>query len=399
MYAHLEQDVPEPSSKRADLPRSLDEVVTKATAKRPADRFATAGEMAGALRGSPLPDGAWKDRGRRRIGIAVLALVVIASVVGFVALRDEETPPASPTQTSGPAPIPLNSLVQVDAETGDLLATAPSMILSTLQSPAIAVGEGGVWILSSAFGQPRIVQFDVDDASLVERIALAQTSGVASIAVGSRTVWVGAPPGIVRIDPIDSDLLRPVRLYPPESLVVSQVALGEGSAWAVAGDGELSRVDPTTGLETGRVDVGQGATGLAVGFGAVWVTDDLQGTLTRVDPETLVAEDPMQIGGSLNAIEAGAGAVWILDKGAGVVTPIDPVDGTVGSPIRVGVDPSDLAVGLDAVWVANAENGTISRIDPSTRVPETIPIGSPVAAIAVDKSSQSLWIVVARRVG
>jgi len=100
----------------------------------------------------------------------------------------------------------------------------------------------------------------------------------------------------------------------------------------------------------------------------------------------------------LNAIEAGAGAVWILDKGAGVVTPIDPVDGTVGSPIRVGVDPSDLAVGLDAVWVANAEDGTISRIDPSTDVVETISIGSPVAAIAVDESSRSLWIVIARRV-
>ena len=123
MYAHLEQDVPPPSSKRADLPRSLDEVVTKATAKRPADRFATAGEMAGALRGSLLQDAVSKRRGRRLIGIAALAL--IASVVGFLALRDEETPPASPTQTTGPAPIPLKSLAQVDAETGDLLATAP----------------------------------------------------------------------------------------------------------------------------------------------------------------------------------------------------------------------------------------------------------------------------------
>ena len=112
MYAHLEQDAPAPSSRRADLPRSLDEVVTKATARRQADRFATAGEMAEALRGSMLPGAVSKRPGRRLIGIA--ALVVIASVVGFVALRDEETPPAPPTQTTGPAPIPLNSLVQVD---------------------------------------------------------------------------------------------------------------------------------------------------------------------------------------------------------------------------------------------------------------------------------------------
>jgi predicted Ser/Thr protein kinase len=395
MYAHLEQDVPAPSSNRADLPRSLDEVVTKATAKRPADRFATADEMAGALRGLPLPVGALKRRGGRRIGIA--ALIVIASVVGFLALRDEDTPPASPTQPTGPAPIPLNSLVQVDAETGDLLATAPlgPETLYFDSAPSVAVGEGGAWVLASN----NVVHFDLDDASLVERIA-ASPVPVDSFAVGFRTVWVGAPPGIVRIDPIDGDRLPPVRVYPPEASDYSQrprIALGEGSAWVLTGDGELTRVDPTTGKRIGFVDVGQSESGLAVGFDTVWVIDQLQGTLTRVDPETLDADDPMQLGGSLDAIEAGAGAVWILDKGSGIVTPIDPESGIVGSPIRVGVDPIDIATGLDALWVANLEDGTISRIDAGTRQVETIQIGSPVAAIAVDESSRSLWIVIAIR--
>jgi hypothetical protein len=397
MYAHLEQDVPSPSSKRDDLPRSLDEVVTKATAKRPANRFATAGGMAEALRGSTLPDVAWKGRGRRRIGIAALALVVIASVAGFLALRDEEMPPASPTQTTGPTPIPLNSLVQVDAETGDPLATAPlgPETLYFDSAPSVAVGEGGAWVLAST----NVVHFDLDDASLVERIA-ASPVPVDSFAVGFRTVWVGAAPGIVRIDPIDGDRLPPVRVYPREASDYSQrprIALGEGSAWVLTGDGELTRVDPTTGKRIGFVDVGQSESGLAVGFDTVWVIDELQGTLTRVDPETLDADDPMQLGGSLDAIEAGAGAVWILDKGAGIVTPIDPVDGTVGSPIPVGVNPIDIAAGLDALWVANLEDGTISRIDAGTRLVETIQIGSPVAAIAVDESSRSLWIVIAIR--
>jgi hypothetical protein len=397
MYAHLEQDVPAPSSKRADLLRSLDQVVTKATAKRTDQRFATAGEMAGALRGSPLPDGAWKGRGRRRIAISALALVVIASVAGFMALREEDTPPAPPTQTTGPAPIPLNSLVQVDAETGDLLTTAPfgPETLYFDSAPSVAVGEGGAWVLAAT----NLVHFDLDDASLVERIA-ASPVPVDSFAVGFRTVWVGASPGIVRIDPIDGDRLPPVRVYPPEASDYSQrprIALGEGSAWVLTGNGELTRVDPTTGKRIGFVDVGQSESGLAVGFDTVWVIDELQGTLTRVDPETLDADDPMQLGGSLDAIEAGAGAVWILDKGAGIVTPIDPVDGAVGSPIPVGVDPIDIAAGLDALWVANLEDGTISRIDAGTRLVETTQIGSPVAAIAVDESSRSLWVVIAIR--
>ena len=79
------------------------------------------------------------------------------------------------------------------------------------------------------------------------------------------------------------------------------------------------------------------------------------------------------------------------------MTPIDPVSASVGSPIRVGADPIDLAVGLDAVWVANLDDGTISRIDPVAGAVETITIGSPVAAIAVDESSRSLWIVIAKR--
>ena len=261
--------------------------------------------------------------------------------------------------------------------------------------PGVAVGEGGAWVLTST-----LIHFDVDDASLVERITVSPVP-VNSFAVGFRTVWVGGPPGIVRIDPIDGDPLPPVRLYPPETDLYNQrpqIALGEASAWAVTGDGELSRVDPTNGRRTEVVDVGESATSLAVGFEAVWVTDELQGTLTRVDPETLrIVGDPIQIGGSLDAIEAGAKAVWILDKGAGIVTPIDPASGSVGSPIRVGVDPIDLAAGLDAPWVANLEDGTISRIDSGTRLVETISIGSPVAAIAVDESSESLWIVIARR--
>ena len=49
MYAHLSAPVPSARSVAPDVPEELDELAARAMAKDPADRFATAGEMAEAL--------------------------------------------------------------------------------------------------------------------------------------------------------------------------------------------------------------------------------------------------------------------------------------------------------------------------------------------------------------
>ena len=88
--------------------------------------------------------------------------------------------------------------------------------------------------------------------------------------------------------------------------------------------------------------------------------------------------------------------MWILDSSAGVVIPVDPVTSLPGSPIRVGLNPTDVAVGLGAVWVTNNGDGTISKIDPVTGNVEAFEIGGPVAAIAVDERSDTVWVAVAQ---
>jgi serine/threonine protein kinase len=50
LWAHISNPPPQPSATRADLVPAFDEVVARATAKDPADRYATAGEMAAAAR-------------------------------------------------------------------------------------------------------------------------------------------------------------------------------------------------------------------------------------------------------------------------------------------------------------------------------------------------------------
>ncbi len=50
LWAHISNPPPQPSTTRTDLVPAFDEVVARATAKDPADRYATAGEMAAAAR-------------------------------------------------------------------------------------------------------------------------------------------------------------------------------------------------------------------------------------------------------------------------------------------------------------------------------------------------------------
>jgi streptogramin lyase len=176
-------------------------------------------------------------------------------------------------------------------------------------------------------------------------------------------------------------VLRSVRLEGGQA-ESSHVAAGGSSLWTVNG-GELTRVDQL-GRPTGSADVGQGSTAIAAGLDAVWIADDLQGNLTKVAPDTLRVLKAAEVPGNIDAIAVGVGSVWIVDSDAGVVTPFDPTSLSAEPPVRVGVNPTDLAVGLESVWVSNQGDGTISRIDPVTHAVDSIPIGAPAAAIAVD---------------
>jgi hypothetical protein len=391
IYAHLEEDAQSVSSKRPGISPLLRSVVAKAIAKRPEDRFSTAGEMAAALGGESAPP---RRRRRRNILIGLGAgIALIAVGIGILASRNDE-PGAAVPPAEGPAPatVPLDSLLQIDPETGKTISTPVELPTTQDQSPQVEVGEGGIWVLVG----PNLVHVDPNDGTIVGTVTLGGGSGTpsTSIAVGLRTVWVGSYPGVVRINPADDRSLRSVRLSPPGTGVGAGtvgavgVAIGGASAWGITSDGHLTRIDDT-GAKIRTVDVSQSAAGVATGFDAVWTIDDLQGTITRVDPETLEAGAPIAIPGDLNAIAVGAGAAWILDSSEGVVTPVDPSTLDVGSPIRVRSGPTDLAVGSDAVWVANNADETISRIDPVTDNVETIEVGGPVASIAIAPAAVS----------
>ena len=92
---------------------------------RSEDRFSTAGEMAEALRGGPVA-----PRGPRRRGVLIgLGAVVVFLALGIVVLasRDEMATPntSAPTPTIGT--VPLDSLLQIDPETGEVMSNTADL--------------------------------------------------------------------------------------------------------------------------------------------------------------------------------------------------------------------------------------------------------------------------------
>jgi streptogramin lyase/predicted Ser/Thr protein kinase len=388
IYAHLEEEVPKASSKRPGISSLLSGVATKAMAKRPQDRFATAGEMAAALRGGSPAKGRPK---RRWLGVVVAAIVAAAAIVVVISVGNDGAPANPPSGATGGATIPVGSLVQLDAEDGQIVSTTPDVApVGRGGLPEVEVGEGAVWVVVNG----NLAQVDPAEPSNSDVVSFGNQQ-TPTLALAERIVWTASSTGVARIAASDLQVLREIELVEPPAVPDIYVTSGGGYVWAVLGDGTLTRIDPRTADVTGTVDVGSGATDITAGFGAVWVTDDLAGTVTPVNSESLDLGRPIEISGGIDDIEAGAGAVWTLDSDAGVVAAIDPTTGTVGAPVRVGALPADLASGFDALWVANNGDGTISKVNPVNGNVITFDVGAPVGAIAVDERNRAVWAVIA----
>lgn len=396
LYAHLEQLTPElPAS--AGTSGDLDRVLAKAMAKRPSERYPTAGEFARSARQAVGVTSGERKTVPRRVrgwGVVVGVLIAIGVTAGAIALfaRDGSSGAGADGTNTG-STAAGHSVVRLDPETGDVVQTVGglSVRLEPYFTNGLAVGEGGVWVGSV----PNVVHVDPITGTIRATISVAGRPGVGGItlpAVAFRTVWVSTGPILERINPATDELLPPISLVPPSEATSpgrTWIATGEERVW-VAGPTLVVEVDPIGGRVVRRIDV-TGVTGLAVGEGSVWVIDDLSGQLIRLDPATGRQVGSAAVPGSLDDVTAGGGVVWILDKGAGTVVLVDPATLEVTDTIRVGSDERDLEFGGDAVWLADGDQSSLTRIDPLTLRVSTFPVGDTARLVAVGPAPEDVW--------
>jgi YVTN family beta-propeller protein len=238
-----------------------------------------------------------------------------------------------------------------------------------------------------------------------------QPSGRDRIIVGSlpspttaatpTTATLSAPSTIVPTVP--SAAPHPVRVSAISLNGATDVAIGAGGVW-VPGLGVLHRLDPQSGRIVATIPV-RGSSDLrsvAVGGGAVWVTDSGTQTVTRVDPRnnTVVASIP--VGGAPAGIAYGFGIVWVVNQqglsvGAAVQT-IDPTTNRVGAPIPV-FQAGSLTIGATAVWVNGGLSG-LHRLDPRTHAISTVtlpgyidPTTGLATPVALVGTGEDIWLL------
>jgi streptogramin lyase/tRNA A-37 threonylcarbamoyl transferase component Bud32 len=392
IWAHIQDPPPSPSAVRPELPRGLDAVIARGMAKQPGERYAACRELVEAARRelgvssgeiSQPPVTTRRRRLDRRLLVAA-GVLIAASVLGVVLL----------TRGGGsPLRLPLNAVGAIDPKTNKLVAAIPVGHDPT----SIAAGGGSIWVAND--GDGTVTRIDGRSRKVVETIG-GFSGDPRSIAFGDGALWVTTREDrLFRIAPANNHITAvPLRWRSgfhsslPEGF---GVIAGYGAVWLVTTDlGEVLRVDPSSGRVV-VIEDGRGVSSLAVGNGAVWVSE--ANGVSRIDANTNVLTGTAQIGAPTSAdpvsvaVAFGEGSVWAAKSTSGEVWQVSPASTTALGRTLVGENVHAPVVGEGAVWVARRYAGTVVRIDPQTRaVTKTIDVGP--GAYALTTGSGLVWV-------
>jgi streptogramin lyase len=242
-------------------------------------------------------------------------------------------------------------LVLVDADSGE-----PRGRLNVGRSgSSLAAGFNSVWVTKEATST--VLRFNAKSHRRVAggSVEIARPGRNVAVVTGARAVWVG-----VRNDSADD--------HSPESVV---------------------RIDPSARTQR-AIEVPGGVQDLAVGEGAVWVTNRFSSTVTRISVRT-GRQDTIAVGPGPRGIAVGEHAVWVAASGGDEITRINPK--TLGTrPIRLGAIPDRVTVGGGSVWVTAKEAGRLIRVDARTRtVLERVETGPRPYALDVTRG-RAVWL-------
>ncbi len=377
LYAHLEEEPP-------SLER-LEEVLPKALAKEPDDRYATCGELVDDARralGIAVP-----QRSRLPLVIALAGLAVIAAALLAVFLTTGST--------SGPT-VGAGRLLRIDPVSNRVTAS-----VAVGDGPvAVAAGSGRVWVASYRDGT--LWQFEPESGAVTKIPALGRPFDVT---VHDGRAYVAAlGPGqftgnVAQFDAVGGEHSGGL------GLLACSLTSGEYGVW-VAGCPNVDQLSVTENnvrigaaipipypMHLTAATFREALDGMATGDGAIWVVGDAADQrLWRIDPLTHSIVAAYRLGFPPAKIAAGPGGLWITDQVRDRVVEVDPGNGRIVRSVHVGHGPVGVTIGAGSVWVAGAIGHDVTRIDPRTgRVVQTIRVAASPQSVAV--ANGAVWVV------
>ena len=178
----------------------------------------------------------------------------------------------------------------------------------------------------------------------------------------------------------------------------SGLATGFGSIWVPScGHHTLARVDPQTGKIVAETSAGPADSegGVTVGDGSVWLVTNKQGILSRVDPQTNKVIKTIQIPSGSYVPVFAEGSVWVTSTDHNSLIRVDAQSNRVVATIPVGPQPRFVTVGAGSVWTLNQGDGTVSRVDMKTNtLAATVTAGIPGEGGEIAFGEGSVWATI-----
>lgn len=209
----------------------------------------------------------------------------------------------------------------------------------------------------------------------------------------SDAIWVTSEKtdSVVRIDPRTNKPGTTITVHKP----CSGLAAGFGSLWIPScGDKIVVRVNAETGAAQATVpaEPADSEGGITTGAGSIWIVTSAKGELTRIDAATNKVIAKLSIpAGSFNPLFA-AGAVWVSSNTGNALVRVDPATNKVASSTPIGPKPRFLAYGAESIWVLNQGDGSVSRVDTKTgKLLATIQAGIPGHGGEIAFGGGSAW--------
>jgi DNA-binding SARP family transcriptional activator/DNA-binding beta-propeller fold protein YncE len=226
------------------------------------------------------------------------------------------------------------------------------------------VAAGRVWIATGSDNS--LVQIDERAGGVVGRLSLSPdpSASAHAVAATSDAIWVASGDLLYKIDPASGNVVAHSHEHVGTGnsccFGINDVAVGFGAAWVADISELVVRLSSASVRETGSAQLGVIPPAIAVGEGGVWLAlpDPVaqRVALWRVDPLTVRITETITLGKGLGypptlELAVGGGAIWVSNFDAGTLVRVDPKLGVVTDTIRIGHHPFGVAFGANRVWV------------------------------------------------